>query len=423
MPLPKSAPADSEAEPRWRRTRSAAICVAAAALALGTPLLGASSTILANRAQPVPEAFLGLTIHRPFKLQEWPALEFSSLRLWDNYLRWTDIQPQRDVWRWEALDAYVELGTGRGKQLIYTLGQTPRWASSRPDDKQVYGEGAAAMPASMEDWRTYIEAVAIRYRGRIAAYEIWNEPKEPDATGRCGGIVFFCGSADDLVKLAAVAYRAIKQHDPAAIVTTPAFDGGMRGADKLDRYLAAGGRRYTDAVSFHFYQLAPEDIWAVVARLKEVMARHGLANLPLWNTESGFLVQDSAGRVQRQHDSGTFYAWDNGRMGALDAVSGQPTALARSMAIARGWLVGSTVTCGRDGGVAEFSCTVRRGGQQARLLWNSDRAGSSRLEADRLGGAVRIGLLDGSQRELAPGEFLPWDGAPVRVELAEQLSW
>lgn len=399
-----------------------------------------------TRAAQVPHEFLGLTIHRPFTLSEWPAIGFSSLRLWDNHLRWTDLQPRRDTWRWEAFDAYVDLATGRGKQLIYTLGQTPRWASSRPDDRQVYGDGAAAMPADLDDWRVYVEAVASRYRGRIAAYEIWNEPKEPDATGRCGGVVFFCGSVADLVQLAEVAHRAIKRHDPAAIVATPAFDRGMQGADKLDRYLAAGGHRYTEAVSFHFYQLEPEEIWPVAERLRQVMVRHGLGHLPLWNTESGFLVQDSAGRVERQQSSGAFsrvftpeqagartaramivaasagidrfvfYAWDNGRMGALDAVSGKPTALARSMEVTRRWLVGATLSCRRDGGVADFSCAVQRGGQQARLLWNGDRAGSRSLEADRLGGPVTVSLLDGSVVTLAEGESMPWDGAPVRIE-------
>lgn len=44
-------------------------------------------------------------------------------------------------------------------------------------------------------------------------------------------------------------------------------------------------------MSFHYYGL-PEQIPQYHVALHKVMARHGLAHLPVWNTEFGYLIED-----------------------------------------------------------------------------------------------------------------------------------
>ena len=49
------------------------------------------------------------------------------------------------------------------------LGSTPLWAAKYPtaDFEYYYGPGTASVPANLEDWRTWVRAVAERYKGRI----------------------------------------------------------------------------------------------------------------------------------------------------------------------------------------------------------------------------------------------------------------
>lgn len=57
-------------------------------------------------------------------------------------------------------------------QVLFTLGQSPRWASQRPNEEATWGVGVAAPPKRLADWIAFVRALARRYRGRIHAYEV-----------------------------------------------------------------------------------------------------------------------------------------------------------------------------------------------------------------------------------------------------------
>lgn len=56
-------------------------------------------------------------------------------------------------------------------QVLFTLGQTPAWASSSPSEPSVYGPGRGSPPKNVADWSAFVAAMARRYKGRIDAYE------------------------------------------------------------------------------------------------------------------------------------------------------------------------------------------------------------------------------------------------------------
>ena len=98
----------------------------------------------------------------------WPSARFGTLRLWDSGTSWTALEPLRGVWNFAPLDTSVAAAEANGiEDIILTLGQTPSWASSNPDDVNYVGAGAPAPPSNIQDWRDYITAVAQRYQGRI----------------------------------------------------------------------------------------------------------------------------------------------------------------------------------------------------------------------------------------------------------------
>jgi hypothetical protein len=203
----------------------------------------------------------------------WPPDRFGTLRLWDSGTSWTSLEPVRGVWNWQPLDTWVAAAEQHGvHDILLTLGQTPGWASSNPDDVNYVGAGAPAPPTDIQDWRDYITAVAQRYQGRIRYYEIWNEPNDP---------TYYTGTVVELAQLTAEAYSILKAVDPANTVVSPAaYLPGY-----LDQLLQAGVGSNVDMIAFHFYQTPPENTAAAIANVRLVIARNGAGAIPLWDTE------------------------------------------------------------------------------------------------------------------------------------------
>lgn len=203
----------------------------------------------------------------------WPAARFGTLRLWDSGTSWTALEPLRGVWNFAPLDTWVAAAEANGiPDIVLTLGQTPAWASSNPDDVNYVGAGAPAPPSDIQDWRDYIAAVAQRYQGRIRYYEIWNEPNDH---------TYFTGTVAQLAQLTQEAYQILKAVDPQNTVISPA----AYSAGYLDTFLATGAGQYVDVIGHHFYTTPPETTGPLIANVRLVMNKYGIGAKPLWDTE------------------------------------------------------------------------------------------------------------------------------------------
>ncbi len=203
----------------------------------------------------------------------WPPARFGTLRLWDSGTSWTALEPQKGVWNWQPLDTWVAASEQHGApDILLTLGQTPGWASSNPDDVNYVGAGAPAPPANIQDWRDYITAVAQRYKKRIRYYEIWNEPNDP---------TYYTGTVAELAQLTAEAYSILKAVDPENTVISPAaYAPGY-----LNQLLQAGMAQNVDMIAYHFYETPPEATANDIANVNLVLAANGASAIPLWASE------------------------------------------------------------------------------------------------------------------------------------------
>lgn len=372
----------------------------------GTVCLGGFSAlgvgkVLSNRmlrppTVPVPRNYFGLHMHRADAGTPWPAVKFGSWRLWDAYAAWPNLEPQRGNWNFERLDKYVAMAKLTGVEILLPLGLTPRWASVRPDEKSSYSPGNAAEPYNMDDWRNYVRTVAKRYKGRIRYFEFWNEPNVPWSPQGS----FFSGSVESAVALAREAYAVLKEVDADNQLAAPAAVGGNEHLDWLDRYLAAGGKHYLDVLSYHFYVArgTPEMMLPVIKKVREIAGRHGLANKPLWNTETGWGIENREGIKNKngliagwKHltaEEGAayvaralivgwaaglerfyWYSWNHDNMGLIEP--GDKTLKPAGVAYATvlKWLVGAVMTgCEVVDGL--WYCTLRRhDGSINRIVW------------------------------------------------------
>lgn len=356
---------------------------------------------------------------------DWPGIEFGYLRLWDAGVLWRDLEPAKGEWKFGLLDRYVDEAQKHGVKVLLTLGQPPQWAALQPNANSPYGDGASSGPRSMDDWRNYVETLAKRYKGRIQAWEIWNEIDVKH---------FYTGDFARLAQMERIASEVLKSVDAANIVLTPSVQGGAY--RQLDAYFKAGGGRYADAISYHFYapDEEPEILPERIRKVREVMARNGLGNKPLWNTEMGWLIPNSdggyggnsrpvwhswrkpdaleaAGFVVRSYllclNEGIqhvfWYAWDNTAMGLAENKGRVPKPAARSYARAREWLVGASFAgCSRTGGFWSgdvWSCELGRDGKKQWIVW-SDKERAFSIPADWKVATMQ-GLFDQTMKPVA----------------------
>ncbi len=121
---------------------------------------------------------------------------------------WRDIEGiEKGQFDWYRTDYIVDEVEKAGLKLVVRLDRQPFW--SEPLDNQWQDNGPPADPA---DYGDFCGAVAQRYRGRIGAYQVWNEPNLDREWGmRPPDPVAY-------TELLKVCYTAIKAADPAAIV-------------------------------------------------------------------------------------------------------------------------------------------------------------------------------------------------------------
>ncbi|MCS7070689.1 MAG: cellulase family glycosylhydrolase [Anaerolinea sp.] len=124
---------------------------------------------------------------------------------------WEDLEPEPDVWDFSRADAIVQQVEEKGLRLIARLSDAPTWAHPAID-RDLRPEIVDAPPDDLADWAEYCGTIAARYAGRIAGYQIWNEPnlsrewggREPDPAG--------------YVALLAACSDAIRAADPDAVI-------------------------------------------------------------------------------------------------------------------------------------------------------------------------------------------------------------
>lgn len=194
---------------------------------------------------------------------------------------------------WEKYDHIVALAEEHGLEVIAVLSNPPAWSRADGDAR-----GTLAPPDNLEDYGDFVYAVASRYRGRIRAYQVWNEPNIYPEWGEQPV------DPEGYTRLLCTAYRRIKEADPEAIVLTGALAQtvgydfgpgpwtGMNEMVFLQRMYDAGAAACFDVLAVNDYILwsAPTDRrlrpWAVTyARpvyLRDIMVANGDAHKPIW---------------------------------------------------------------------------------------------------------------------------------------------
>lgn len=123
----------------------------------------------------------------------------------ENAMKWDAVQPERDSFRFERADALVDAARRTGKRVRgHTLvwdQQLPSWVADADWTRE---ELAAVL-------RRHVTALVGRYRGRVAEWDVVNEPFEED--GSWTESVWYRVLGEEYVS---IAFRAAREADPDA---------------------------------------------------------------------------------------------------------------------------------------------------------------------------------------------------------------
>jgi len=189
-----------------------------------------------------------------------------------------------DIWWTAHVDRAVEISNAAGLNMLMVVYDAPVWAS---------GSTARNTPRNPADYARFMGYIANRYRGKIKAYEVWNEPNiERFWTNP---------NAAEYTRMLQATYPAVKTADPAATVVF----GGPSHADYryIEAAYAAGAKGYFDAMAVHPYTYcgtgAPDTInsggdgridkgsFLSYREVRKTMLAQG-DDKPIWMTEFGW---------------------------------------------------------------------------------------------------------------------------------------
>jgi len=348
---------------------------------------------------PVTKYFQAMISHSP---GAWPQIPVSTLRLWDTGTRWSQLNPAAGTYDWTTLDKWLAAGKQHNVGFLFTLGMTPQWASSNPNDQICnYGPGQCDAPNDLnpdgsgtdQHWKDFVEAAARHVGTQITYWEIWNEPNN---------LWYWDSTPAQLARMAQDARGVIQSINPKAKLLNPGV-GAHRiyGMKWWQDYGAAGGLEWADIIALHGdvrgypahcgeYPI-PEDFLMVTQNLHKILAQYGQNHKSLWDTESSwgrtdqdcFTDQDLhaafLARFYLMHLSEgirRFYwrGWIDGDGGLFDPNRGTLNKAGVAYRELKGWLTGNTLTnqCAKSGTV--WTCNFEGpNGYMAEAVWDTSQ--------------------------------------------------
>lgn len=223
---------------------------------------------------------------------------------------WSFINPQPGVWDFSFPDVQVNGAIAAGQQILGILHRPPQWVGGGPNEN--------IPPLTTTQWSEFVRRVAQRYAGKIAAYEIWNEPDQ-QSTSKLG--IGWGRNIEepplyiDFVHAAAV---EIRTYAPGTLVVGPTFmsRNNAAGADNRKRRILQQiqAASYPDGPGYSFLNVISAHNNAQDTEASSTMGRRlnyenlayvwnhapSLRTAPVWVTEYGWQANAVGWSGQRE---------------------------------------------------------------------------------------------------------------------------
>jgi hypothetical protein len=214
-------------------------------------------------------------------------------------VEWKDTEVPKGVYYWDEIDRIVNDAQSHNVKVLLSIVKAPTWATG----------GFNGFPKYSEDLGDFMRAMAAHFKGRVGAYEIWNEH---NLTGESGEI-----NPGRYVELLKAAYLGVKSQDPGAVVVAGALtptgindptgkrEPGAMGAipdplylEQMYQYHDGEVRAYFDAMGTHPYGFnnPPDDNWPDNPNMNPDFPRNDKGLLDYYNRSNSFYFR----RIEEQ---------------------------------------------------------------------------------------------------------------------------
>ncbi|MBN1564389.1 MAG: LysM peptidoglycan-binding domain-containing protein [Anaerolineae bacterium] len=259
-----------------------------------------ATSVIDNQASNVGFAY-GVQVHLPNQdmasvITKADALDVTWIK---QQIEWALYEPTVGNINWTPIDEMVSAADAAGVNILFSVNSAPSWARDSDQEK--------GPPSEYNNYANFVGQLAQRYKGKVDAYEIWNEQNLRREWNTPNGI-----SAASYVELLRVAYTAIKLSDPAAVVVTgglapTGYNDGVNAIDDrvyLRQMYEAGVAEWSDAIGAHPNGWAnPPD---------STCCRNNRPAVPGWDDHPSFFFKQTLAdyrEIMKQYgDTGT-YIW------------------------------------------------------------------------------------------------------------------
>jgi hypothetical protein len=279
-----------------------------------------ASTGSSASASPSPQFYpigANATFGYGFQVQLWSfnadakrralgLIQQAGFNMVKHQIEWSGVETAPGQFDWSELDAIVGTALATNARIMLSVQHAPTFYRSPT---------SGLFPSDPSTYRTFMQAVATRYRGKVQAYEVWNEENLSRETG--------VGNVDPshYVPILAAGSAGVRAGDPNATILlgAPSPTGANIPGQSIDDvqymnqlYALNGGevKKYYDAVSAHpsgfsnppdctpqTPQCSLSGAWNThpsffafsrVAEYRAAMMRNGEADKKIWFSEFGY---------------------------------------------------------------------------------------------------------------------------------------
>ena len=214
----------------------------------------------------VPTDYLGIVAGTA--VEEYPLLNVMRPVWVRKVFNWHQIEREKDNFEFTFYDNFVDNAKANGKKILAGLAYSTPWINNGKNRDYI----------SKEDFKyfiNYVEVTVSRYKGKVDAWEIWNEPNW----------IFWLGTDKEFFELSRLAAIKIREVDPDAYIV----GGSLQRVpyNFIINMKKAGAMENLDALSFHPYDANPKGAIILLNNFFDITSKINFKG-DIWITEIGY---------------------------------------------------------------------------------------------------------------------------------------
>ena len=214
----------------------------------------------------VPPDYLGIVAG--IAIEEYPLLNIMQPVWVRKVFNWHQIERQKDNFDFTFYDNFVNNAKANDKKILAGLAYSTPWLNNGKNRDYI----------SREDFKyflNYVEVTVSRYKGKVDAWEIWNEPNW----------LFWKGTDKEFFELSRLTAIKIREVDPDAYIV----GGSILWVPKnfIKNMKKAGAMENLDALSFHPYSVNPKGAMRLLDDFLKITSKINFKG-DIWITEVGY---------------------------------------------------------------------------------------------------------------------------------------